>query len=53
MKKLAENPGLRRKLGNAACARVHREFRSDLVIKALLKFYDDVSSDGVSAEPPQ
>ena len=49
MKKLAENPGLRRALGEAARARVHREFRSERVIEELLKFYDDATSDGPRA----
>jgi glycosyltransferase involved in cell wall biosynthesis len=40
MKKLAENPGLRRALGEAAHARVHREFLSERVIGELLKFYE-------------
>jgi glycosyltransferase involved in cell wall biosynthesis len=47
MKRLAGDPGLRRALGEAACARVHREFRSERVIEELLKFYEDATSDPV------
>lgn len=43
MTKLAENPGLRRALGEAARVRVHREFRSERVVEELLKFYDDAT----------
>jgi glycosyltransferase involved in cell wall biosynthesis len=49
MKKLAENPGLRRALGEAAYLRVHREFRSERVIEELLKFYDYVTSENTRA----
>jgi glycosyltransferase involved in cell wall biosynthesis len=49
MKKLGENPGLRRELGEAARARVHREFRSERVIGELLKFYDDATADETRA----
>jgi glycosyltransferase involved in cell wall biosynthesis len=49
MKKLAENPELRRALGEAAYARVHREFRSERVIEELLKFYDGATSDETRA----
>jgi len=44
MKRLAGNPALVRTLGEAACARVHREFRSERVIGELLKFYDAAMS---------
>jgi glycosyltransferase involved in cell wall biosynthesis len=49
MKKLAENPELRRALGEAAYARIHREFRSERVIGELLKFYRDATSDDSDA----
>jgi glycosyltransferase involved in cell wall biosynthesis len=49
MKKLVENPGLRRALGEAAYARAHREFRSERVIEELLKFYYDATSDETRA----
>jgi len=49
MKKLAENPELRRALGEAAHARVHREFRSERVIGELLRFYDGAMPDETRA----
>ena len=49
MKKLAENPGLRRALGEAAHARVHREFRSERVIGELLRFYEGAMPDETRA----
>ena len=49
MKKLAENPELRRALGEAAHARVHREFRSERVIGELLRFYDAAMPDETRA----
>ena len=49
MKKLAENPELRRALGEAAHARVHREFRSERVIGELLRFYDGTMPDETRA----
>ncbi len=49
MKKLAENPRLRRALGDAAYTRVQREFRSERVIGELLKFYDDATSEETRA----
>ena len=45
MKNLISDADLRRRLGDAAYARVHQEFRSELVIEALLKFYDHVVSE--------
>jgi glycosyltransferase involved in cell wall biosynthesis len=50
MGKLAGNPGLRHELGNAACARVHREFRSERVVRELLKFYNEVLPDESGGE---
>jgi glycosyltransferase involved in cell wall biosynthesis len=47
MKRLAGDPELRRALGEAARARVHREFQSERVIGELLKFYEDVTPDPV------
>ena len=45
MRRLVANATLRHRLGAAAYTRVHRDFRSELVLNALLAFYDDLTQD--------
>ena len=48
MKHLISDTALRHRLGKAAYTRIHQEFRSELIIEALLGFYDHVDSDELS-----